>query len=210
MSRFPGSGPSGIAAEPHAGLASLPLPIRDLATTTVLHRVHRTHHSPIFFGPGAGKAPTYRFDSATGRFGVLYAGLSLDAALIETLLRQPSRLTIDPSDVLTRSASRLEASRPLRLVDLDGPGLSRLGIDGAIFTGPYGPTWRWSDALRGHADEPDGILYPSRHDPRELCVALFERPDLSLLARASTPLERQPQDLARVLDVHGKSLAGPL
>ena len=36
----------------------------------------------MFFGPGTGVPPTYRFDSASGAFGVLYIGLTLAGAVV--------------------------------------------------------------------------------------------------------------------------------
>ena len=37
-----------------------------------LVRIHRLQHGPIHFSPGPGHPPAGRYDSATGRFGVLY------------------------------------------------------------------------------------------------------------------------------------------
>ncbi|WP_280952119.1 RES family NAD+ phosphorylase [Mesorhizobium sp. C280B] len=59
----------------------------------MLHRIHRSWLDPIFWS-GRGVPPTTRFDSAGGRFGVLYAGLTLRGTLAETLLRNPQRLMV--------------------------------------------------------------------------------------------------------------------
>ena len=34
---------------------------------------------------------------------------------------------------------------------------------------------RWSRALWEHPQQPDGIIYRSRHDPSKVCAALFDR-----------------------------------
>ena len=76
---------------PPAWMAGTSLPLDLVPAGTPLFRIHRRDRNPIFFGPGQGVAPTYRFDSLTGAFGVLYVGLSLAAAVAETLLRNPGR-----------------------------------------------------------------------------------------------------------------------
>ena len=69
----------------------------------------------------------------------------------------------------------MTCSRDLRLVDLTGPGLSAVGLTNAISTGPYGPCQAWTDYLRSHRDQPDGLACRSRHDPGRICYAVFER-----------------------------------
>ena len=157
---MPGARPAPASApEPPEWLSSKPLPIQTLVTGTELWRVHRKAHGALFFGPGKGVAPTYRFDSASGRFGVLYAARKLDGAVIETLLRTPSQLTVDFSQIECRAASLLVSARDLRLVAAVGANLSKLGTTAAFSTGPYGVCGLWSDALFLHPDAPDGILY---------------------------------------------------
>jgi len=184
------------------------LPIRVVAAGEPFYRVHRSHHDPIFFGPGAGNPPAYRFDSISGSFGVLYVAPGPDAAMIETLLRQPQRLTVDYSEIRDRSLSTLRAGRDLRLVSATGNDLSRLGTTAALSTGPYDPCGAWSDALFDHPAVPDGILFCSRHNPDELCIALFERKDLAFVISSTTPLPAMMAAVGALLDRHGKSLFG--
>ena len=157
-------GPSGVATPPPAWLDTVALPLDAIAAGTVLHRVHRLDFSPVFFGPGKGIAAVHRFDSASGRFGVLYVGLSRDVALAETLLRNPQRLMVAAAEIEGRAIADLVGSRVLRVVRLYGTGLQAVGTDNAISTGPYAPCGLWSDALWDHPDKPDGIAYQSRHD----------------------------------------------
>lgn len=196
----PGRGPSGSAPPPPDWLNSAALPITMIPAGQLLHRLHRTQHGPVFFGPGAGVPPTYRFDSASGRFGVLYVGASLNGALAETILRNPQRLMVAMSDITVRSASKLSCERDLRVVTMSGPGLQTLGTDNAISTGPYEPCGEWADALWDHPELPDGIAYLSRHDPDEMCFALVERKPIGFAITQMRPL-------AAILDRYGKSIA---
>lgn len=183
------------------------LPLDVVPAGAALARVHRKSDHPVFFGPGPGKAPTWRFDSPSGAFGVFYVGMGLAGALLETLLRNPRRKMVAHGDVTSRASSELRCSRDLRLVRLHGPGLQRLGCDNAISTGPYDPCGAWADALWAHPEAPCGIAYPSRHDEREICLAIFERPGLHFTATAPIDLTDQLPKLASILGEYGKSIA---
>ena len=207
-----GRGPSGAAPPPPSWLGDVRLPVLEVPPAGgPLFRVHRTEHAPVFFGPGEGRPPTGRFDPASGGFGLLYAGLSLDAAVAETQLRSPQRRQVAPGEVAIRSLSLLRPATTLRLARLHGPHLQELGTDASIATGPYGPCGLWSDALFGHPDAPDGIVYASRHDPDELCAALFRRggPRPAFEVVSTTPLLALRAELAMVLRRHGKGLEAP-
>ncbi|HEY3719235.1 MAG TPA: RES family NAD+ phosphorylase [Roseiarcus sp.] len=184
------------------------IPIDPLPAGVPVFRVHRLEHDPMFFGPGAGVPPTYRFDSSSGAFGVLYVGLTLAGAVVETLLRNPARRMVDYPDVVARAFSEIRARRILRLARLHGTGLQQIGCDNAISTGPYGPCGAWSDALWAHPSAPDGIAFQSRHDSSEICLALFERPDLGLEAAPATALIDQLPTISRLLIAYGKSITG--
>lgn len=183
------------------------MPIEILPAATVLHRIHRRSLGPLFFGPGPGNPPTFRFDSGSGRFGVLYVGLNRKGAVAETLLRNPQRLMVPMAALADRAATELTCHRALRVVQLHGPGLQAVGTDNAISTGPYEPCGLWSDALWDHSDRPDGIAYQSRHDSSAICLALFERPDLTFDIQMTRPLTALLHEIAALLDTYRKSLA---
>jgi len=185
------------------------LPLDIVPAGTALARVHRIANDPIFFGPGVGAPPTYRFDSPTGRFGVLYVGTHLRGALVETLLRNPRRKMVAWPDVASRATSEIRCGRDLRLARLHGAGLQQLGCDNAISTGPYDPCGAWADALWAHPEAPDGIAYQSRHDPREICLAIFERAGVEFVTGAPITLLDQLPRLAAILGGYGKSIAEP-
>jgi hypothetical protein len=130
-------GPSGLAPPPSEWLADISLPIDEIKAGQVLHRVHRSSFDPIFFDPGRDVPPTNRFDSASGRFGVLYAGRTLRRTLAETLVRNPQRLMVAMTDIVGRSVSGLVSHRPLRIVRLYGSGLQAVWTDNSVSTGPY-------------------------------------------------------------------------
>ena len=200
-------GPKGVAPSPPSWLGEIRLPIETMPAGTVFHRIHRTTLDPVFFGPGAGVPPTYRFDSGSGRFGVLYVGLSRACALAETLLRNPHRLMVATAEIADRAAAELICHRALRVVKLYGAGLQTVGTDNAISTGPYEPCGLWSDALWDHSDRPDGIVYHSRHDSDQLCVALFQRPDMEFEIRSTRPLITMSKEVAALLERYSKSLS---
>jgi len=188
-------------------MMALPLPIQQRTAGVGFSRIHRTSHPPIFFSPGRGNPPAGRFDSATGSFGVLYIAETFAGAFIETVLRNPARRLIGMADIESRSVATLRTGRTTRLVDLQGQGLQRLGLDGSIFTGPYENCGLWADALYLHPDRPDGILYRSWFDPRQSCIALFERSDLGLTSASdSVPLTRLLAEIGGLLRRYHKAL----
>jgi hypothetical protein len=200
-------GPTGAAPPPPAWLGRKSLPVDVLPASTVLHRIHHASLGPVFFGPGAGVPPTYRFDSASSRFGVLYVGLSRAGAVAETLLHNPQRLMVATSEITDRAATELACGRELRVAKLYGSGLQAVGSDNAISTGPYEPCGLWSDALWDHPDKPDGIAYQSRHDSNEICLALFEGPGMTFDIISTKPLTAMLHEVAALLDTYGKSLS---
>lgn len=182
-----------------------------MAAGTVLHRVHRIRHDPIFFGPGTGaepgRLPESRFDSVTGRFGVLYLGGTREAAVVETLLRNPRRRLVSARRIAERALSEVVLLKAVVLVSLMDAGLQQLGIDNSITTGPYEPCGLWADALHDHPSEPDGLVYRSRHDPSQICFALFEGAEPRVAkGGAAVPLLREANLVAAILDRYHRGI----
>ncbi|MGI9302342.1 MAG: RES family NAD+ phosphorylase, partial [Gammaproteobacteria bacterium] len=106
----------------------------------------------------------------------LYVARSLDGAFVEVFLRNPGPYrSISLEAIDQRVLSVIEADRTLRLVDLVGLGQPRMGVDNRLATGSYTVAQKWSRAFHDHPDEPDGILYTSRHHPRQLLAAIYSR-----------------------------------
>lgn len=197
-------GPTGAARPPPDWLPGAELPLTVHAAGTAFVRIHRTALAPIHFSPGAGRPPAGRFDSATGRFSVLYLSLGLEGAFVETVLRNPARRLVGLKEITARSLTVLASSRDLRLVQMHGAGLQALGVDNAVTTAPCG---LWADAMFEHPDRPDGIAYASRHDLDQVCIASFSRPDLGLsLTSPSVPLTEMMTEVASILRRYGKGL----
>lgn len=134
-----------------------------------------------------------RFD-IKGQLGVLYLGKTIEAAFIETfgrnlgqpfpaLKRQGLRLTafrgqrfVSRDMIKTRSLFAIESDRPLKLLQLYGAGLAKLGVDSELSSGrKYRLPRLWCEAIYSHPQQVDGIYYMSRHDNTQLCCGLFDR-----------------------------------
>jgi hypothetical protein len=147
---------------------------RDAST---LLRLSRWPATELYFG----RNKVSRFDDPLQQYGVAYVARSLEVAFAETVLHESALyeagVWIVPGSMLReRSIVHLEANRTLRLVDLTGPSLKRLGLDNQVSAGTeYGFTWALSRALHESVSECDGILYVSRHNNTGEAVGLFER-----------------------------------
>jgi hypothetical protein len=160
---------------PSAELAARALPVTKFRGPWF--RVHRTTFGPLYFG----KTRTNRFDAPAGQFGVLFLARHEAGAFIETFGYETGIRVLDMKELEARALSRVMASRPLRLVDLRGKGLARLGADAELLSGAYELPQAWALALHNHPAAVDGIAYRARHDPDQSCAAVFERaaPDLT-------------------------------
>lgn len=151
-------------------------PIVEVPVTQALWRVHRASHDPLWFGPGPGKPPSGRFDAPAGEYGVCYFGATLGVALLETLVRGLKVPIIARAALEIRAASAIAPARPLRMLQLEGKGLSSFGLSAHAITGDDVTECR-DLALQLHQSLPDvdGIQYRSRWDNSELCWAVFDR-----------------------------------
>ena len=186
--------------EPHR-IAGLPLPIVSLQQTWI--RIHKRVHGPLHFGTTASQ----RFDDPRQRYGVLYVAAEARGAFAETFIRGSHRfLTL--AFLEERAISKILFPDPLRLVDLTGNGLARLGADSRLTAGgDYAIAQRWSLAFHEHPDQPDGIWYCSRIDPSCRSAAIFG--DRAVSARAtsyslgSLTEPRHRALLGRLADLYG-------
>ena len=152
---------------------TIPLRTRSLRAGTVLHRIHRLVHDPIFFGPG-GTTPELRYDDPGGVFKVLYLARKLETAFGETLVRAPTVTDVLSTDVLIRARSEIVTTRALRLYPLDDAGISAHGLRIPDVLGDnYAATWKLSAYIHANTSA-DGIAYISRFNGGP-CIALFDR-----------------------------------
>lgn len=174
---------------------------------TILHRIHRLIHAPLFFGPSAN-APEQRYDDPDGLYKVLYAARDLPTAFGETLVRVPTITDIVSTDVMVRGRSELATTRPLRLFPLLDERVSAHGLSFTELHGSdYGSTWRISSEIHADSDA-DGILYTSRFTNRQ-CVALFDRARGGIAATAIMGVALTPELAADLAGRFGKTYVEP-
>lgn len=169
-----------------------PSPLRDIAerrltiltTSQPWYRLHKRARAPLFYG----RSRQNRFDAPGGEYGVLYAGADAHCAFIETFGHTTGGRLISVHQLDLRLLTELQVTAPLRLADLTGTGLARLGADERLCAGDYSDSQEWSGALYDHPERPDGLVYRSRHDPSRICVAIYERAAPSLQVAGSTSL----------------------
>ena len=184
--------------EPPADLAARALPLREGAGPW--YRLHAAGREALHFG----RSGNNRFDAPAGEFGVLYAGEDLRCAFVETFGQATGVRIVTVSALRGRNLVLVRAERPLRLVDLSGPGLARLGADARLCAGEYSLARRWALALWSHPAAPDGLLYRARHDPSRTAVAIFDRAGDALRVESQGDLlePRHALALASVLDAY--------
>ena len=125
----------------------------------------------------------------------------------ETFLRNPPVRILALEDLAARAVATLEFRRDLRLVPIHGRSLARLGVTAELATGnDYTASQRWSRALWEHSDQPDGILYRSRHDDSAFCIAVYDRAKGSLAIVQDHSLAEDHRQLARLLRRYGVGL----
>lgn len=187
--------------DPSPDFPSIRLPLTTF--TREWYRVYRCTYGSLFFG----RTATYRFDAPAGEFGVLYLARAREGAFIETLgdvaRNGAVRNTLQRDDLGRRCWAVVWAMRPLRLVDLTGRGLARIGADERLCAGDYDVSRRWAKAIYDHPQRPDGIYYRARHDPSQHSVALFDRAEHDAVARPDGTLLTDAAVLARLLDRYG-------
>jgi hypothetical protein len=197
---FPGEHP-----EPPGDLATREPLLAQLAIGATLYRMHARGKSPVFFGRTGGN----RFDSPDRTYGVLYAGLDEHCSFIETFGQSTGIRTVTEAALEARHLAHLNLLRPLTLIDLSNSGgLARVGADSRLFSGSHAVAQRWSAALRGHPSNPDGILYPARHDAARNACAIYECSGSGFnLSRKGSLLEHQHAGLlGAILDCYGFGL----
>lgn len=129
-------------------------PTEVLQEDTRLFRIHLKSRGALWFGPGEGKEPRYRFDAPDGSFGVCYLTGSPAGAFAGTFLRDPRPGTAEdrilPVAMLDEYAcAEVKLTADVEVADLKGPGLAWRGVTAAVSSTPC------------EASHPGG---PCRHD----------------------------------------------
>lgn len=186
---------------------SIPLRTRTLRAGTVLHRIHRLIHDPIFFGPG-GATPELRYDDPDGVFKVLYLARKLETSFGETLVRVPTVTDVLSTDVLVRARSEIAATRALRLYPLDDAGISAHGLRLPDVLGDnYIATWKLSAYIHANTVA-DGIAYISRFNGGP-CIALFDRAAAAIAKTGVLAMPLTPELGSELAGRFGKNYVEP-
>ena len=145
-----------------------------------------------------------RFD-IKGQLGVLYLGKTIEAAFIETFGRNLGQRFVSRDMIKTRSLFAIESDRPLKLLQLYGAGLAKLGVDSELSSGrKYRLPRLWCEAIYSHPQQVDGIYYMSRHDNTQLCCGLFDRGSYRLSENnLGNLLSYDRQKFFEILDLYG-------
>jgi hypothetical protein len=184
-------------------VAALDLPIVKHRRGTLCFRIHRTSHAPLRFGTTADAG---RFSAPAGQYRTCYFGLSIEAAFSETLLRNPTNRLLATTDLAARSISTGHLTRQVRLAQVHGAGLKRLGISTATVHGSYPACRQLALALWNHTLKIDGIEYRSRFDNDELCIALFDRASDAVVIDYTEGVMDDPHRLGELLDKYDVGL----
>ena len=116
-----------------------------------------------------------RFDGSDQSYGILYTGMTVECAFIESFGRTFEG-TVAVQALRQRNLFKIICKRDLTLADLTGPNLAQLGLDGRISTcgrDEYKYCRIWAEKIWKHTDDVDGIRYKSRHDDNLYSVGLF-------------------------------------
>ncbi|AXC13984.1 hypothetical protein ACPOL_4716 [Acidisarcina polymorpha] len=150
-----------------------------------LHRVHSSLYQPDQFNPSnTGDA---RFSPLLDNSGTLvptlYAGTTLDCALMETVFHDVPfhagfKTLSKVSHVDGQVSSAIRSPRHLRLIDLTSIALKKLGVRRCDLidteAAEYPITRKWAARFYGDHSNADGLLWTSRQDDRAQAVVLFE------------------------------------
>lgn len=151
-----------------------------------------------YFGSSRGN----RFDSKL--FQSAYCGLSLEVAIAETVLHDEVPIggffSVAPN-ALEKFVHTFRGD-PLRLLDLTGPLLMRLGGNADLSGPDYTVTQQWAEEIFKHSQRFDGFLYKSRLMVSGDAALLFDRSEQKFRGARSTPLRDHPQ-FATMLSILG-------
>jgi RES domain len=161
-------------------------------------RCHDSRFGATEFNPGFGRGRFHPFrDSRDAVVPSLYGASTLDGALSESIFHNvPARgsgKAIRRSVLKPMQVSTIAARRDLKLVQLHGHGLSRLGITRAELIDAearqYSRTAAWAEALYTRVEKADGLVWVSRKHETSFALVLFgDRADRSDLEVIEPPL----------------------
>src|ERR1700738_100453 len=182
--------------------------LRLVRVPEILVRISRAGYRDPFFWSRLGRN---RFDLPDGRYGLLYTAQDLETCVLEVFGDRWLKERVVAANALPKFEVLIFAvQQELRVADLTGSALNRLGTDANLFaSNDYTVTQEWSRQLMVHAQARDGIRYHSRKNPRKHNYAIYD----TTLAKASLRvLERRRlaalSELYTILDKYEVALIG--
>jgi RES domain len=165
-------------------------------------RVHHCGFGATEFNPGVGSGRFHPLrDTAGHSVPTIYGSNSFEGALSETVFHGipaagPGKFFRQIA-LMPLLACTLQPARPLRLVQLRGYGLSKLGLTRAQIIDSdkdeYPVTRAWGAALYHRVPEADGLIWMSRqHDSSEAIVLFGTRIRRDELTVTATPRPLYP------------------
>ena len=135
-----------------------------------LYRIHRKDYGPLQFNSGTEGRPG-RFHPIEDRRGrlipTLYAADRIDGALSETVFHNVvAGGFVLRAELATRFLSRIDLARDIKIANLSGHGLRKLGLKRSQLLEceslHYAETARWAAAIYRSDDSLDGMVWVSR------------------------------------------------
>jgi hypothetical protein len=165
-------------------------------------RVHHSAFGATEFNPGSGNGRFHPVvDRMATRIPTIYGSNTFDGALSETVFHDVpvsgSGKAVAQSSLRPMLSSTLRPTRPLRLVQLRGFGLKKLGVMRAQMidseADQYPVTRAWAAALYEAVNVADGLIWMSRqHDTSEAIVLFGTRVRRHELEVAAAPRSLYP------------------
>lgn len=172
------------------------------------HRVFGASRMPLQLH----SAPSRFCDGKSG-FAVLYAALSFETCILETVVRDRfvhrQRRELPLAAVMARGYARIstQAERPLNLLDIRDSGCVDIGAPtDAVRARHFAAGQALGLAVHEEHEDVDGFIYASRLTGDD-CIAVFGRAVDKLIVLEACELKDQPE-LPDVLERHGVRLVG--
>lgn len=186
----------------------------DLATGTVLHRIHSNRFGSIEYnGTKLGDARFSPLQNLDGTIvPTIYAAASFECAVCETILRSPDMEPINPVTGRQDNAVRpfkwrnsvhstIRTLRELQLVDLTTQGQRRIGVEqNALLAGPtgtYPATRAWAEAIRAGCPDAHGLYYTSHQFGPAFAIVLFGDRAIDAIEQVDSPRPVSSDDCDR-------------
>jgi hypothetical protein len=208
-----------VPSELHEPPADLPAPnLVSWLAGKPIYRVHHAAYGATEFNPGVGNGRFHPIHTSGGKpIPTIYGSSTVDGALSETVFHDVP--IAGPAKRIAQSALRkllvctIAPLRDLRLIELKGHGLRKIGLTRALIIDSeadlYDRTRRWAEALFLRRPLADGLIWMSRqHDVSE-ALLLFggrvARKDLDVIdsSRSLYPPSTGWLDVVRAAEAAG-------